>query len=224
METREGKQVDTNMVFVINYIIASSSKIFQLVTCYIVIITMTTSRWTAGVESTCACKGGRRGRRTTGGTTSPQDGQALLQGGQSSPHLGTDTEPFTRHNCMHTNRLELPRLSCEIKKYNVINWEISMSTVLWNILILVGEMKGSFWDKSQKSDQIHFCQSMTPSPLFVPSCNYYWAEMRRKQWEVWAHMVFRGCLPLASVFWKSFNPYFVHKTFHDISKCATRIW
>ena len=27
-------------------------------------------------------------------------------------------------------------------------------------------MKGSFWDKSQKSDQIHFCRSMTPSPLF----------------------------------------------------------
>ena len=71
METREGKQVDTPMVFVINYIIASSSKNYQLVTCYIVIITMTTSRWTAGVESTCACQGGRRGRRTTGGTTSP---------------------------------------------------------------------------------------------------------------------------------------------------------
>ena len=40
METREGKQVDTNMVFVINYIISSSSKSYQLVNCYIVIITI----------------------------------------------------------------------------------------------------------------------------------------------------------------------------------------
>ena len=40
METWEGEQVDTTMVFVINYIIASSSKNYQLVTCYIVIITI----------------------------------------------------------------------------------------------------------------------------------------------------------------------------------------
>ena len=40
METWEGEQVDTTMVFVINYIIASSSKNYQLVICYIVIITI----------------------------------------------------------------------------------------------------------------------------------------------------------------------------------------
>ena len=40
METWEGEQVDTNMVFVINYIIASSSKHCHLVICYTVIITI----------------------------------------------------------------------------------------------------------------------------------------------------------------------------------------
>ena len=39
-ETWEEEQVDTTMVFVINYIIASSSKNCQLVICYIVIITI----------------------------------------------------------------------------------------------------------------------------------------------------------------------------------------
>ena len=39
-EMGEGEQVDTTMVFVINYIIASSSKNYQLVICYIVIITI----------------------------------------------------------------------------------------------------------------------------------------------------------------------------------------
>lgn len=41
-ETWEGEQVDTTMVFVINYIIASLSKHCQLVICYIAIITILT--------------------------------------------------------------------------------------------------------------------------------------------------------------------------------------
>ena len=63
METREGKQVDTNMVFVINYIIASSSKHCHLVICYIVIITILPQQvdWRGG-EHLCMPRRGKEGK------------------------------------------------------------------------------------------------------------------------------------------------------------------